>query len=147
VAAAHDEVVAAAKRAGATPEGSIVQAFAPAGVELIVGARRDPVLGPVLVVAPGGTLAELIGGAARRMLPLHAGEARAMLDELRIAPLLRGYRGGAAADLDAAAAAIEALAQLAVACGDAVADVEINPLVVHPAGEGVTAVDGLLLRA
>jgi acyl-CoA synthetase (NDP forming) len=146
-AAAHDEVVAAAKRAGATPEGSIVQAFAPAGVELIVGARRDPVLGPVLVVAPGGTLAELIGGAARRMLPLHAGEARAMLDELRIAPLLRGYRGGAAADLDAAAAAIEALAQLAVACGDAVADVEINPLVVHPAGEGVTAVDGLLLRA
>ena len=144
---AHDEVVAAAKAAGATPEGSIVQALAPEGVELIVGARRDPVLGPVLVVGPGGVLAELAGGVARRMLPLRAGEAREMLDELGIAPLLRGYRGAPPADLDAAAGAIEGVAAAAVALGDELDAVEVNPLLVHPDGDGATAVDALLLRA
>lgn len=144
VAAAHDEVVAAALAAGAAPEGSIVQALAPHGVELIVGARRDPVLGAVLVVAPGGTYAELLGGAARRMLPLHAGEARLMLDEVGVAPLLAGYRGEPGADLDAAALAVEAIAQLAVSLGDAIDDLEVNPLMASPGG--AMAVDGLLLR-
>jgi acyl-CoA synthetase (NDP forming) len=144
--AAHDEVVAAARRAGATPEGSIVQTQAPDGVELIVGARRDPVLGPVIVVGPGGILAELVGGAARRMLPLREGEARQMLEELSIAALLHGYRGSPAADLEAAAAAIEALAAVAVALGDDLDAVEVNPLLVHPRGAGATAVDALLLR-
>jgi acyl-CoA synthetase (NDP forming) len=146
VAGAHDEVVAAAARAGATPEGSIVQALAPEGVELIVGARRDPVLGPVLVVGPGGVLAELSGEVSRRMLPLRAGEARAMLDELAIAPLLAGYRGAPPADLDAAAAAIEGVAAAAVALGAALDAIEVNPLLVHPRGDGATAVDALLLR-
>ena len=124
-----------------------MQALAPEGVELIVGARRDPVLGPVLVVGPGGVLAELAGGVARRMLPLRAGEAREMLDELGIAPLLRGHRGAPPADLDAAAAAIEGVAAAAVALGDELDAVEVNPLLVHPDGDGATAVDALLLRA
>jgi acetate---CoA ligase (ADP-forming) len=59
--------------------------------------------------------------------------------------LLHGYRGGAPADIDAAAAAIEALAGAAVSIGDALEAIEINPLLVHPAGTGATAVDGLLL--
>jgi len=147
VAAAHDQVVAAALRAGAHPEGSIVQELAGAGTELIVGARRDPVLGPVLVVGPGGVEAELAGDVARRMLPLRAGEAREMLEELAIAPLLRGYRGAPAADLDAAAAAIERLAAVAVGIGDRLEALEVNPLLVHPAGEGATAVDALLILA
>jgi len=144
-ARAHDRVVAAARAAGATPEGSIVQPLAAEGVELIVGARHDPVLGPVLVVGPGGLLAELVGGPARRMLPLRPGEARAMLKELRIAPLLDGYRGASPADLDAAAKAIEGVAAAATALGDALDALEVNPLLVHPAGAGATAVDGLLL--
>lgn len=142
---AHDEVVAAARRAGAHPDGSIVQAMAPAGIELIVGARRDPALGPVLVVGAGGIQAELSDQVARRMLPLRAGEAAAMLRELPIAPLLDGYRGGPPADLDAATAAIEALAAVAVAIGDRLEALEVNPLLVHPRGEGATAVDALLL--
>jgi acyl-CoA synthetase (NDP forming) len=146
-AQAHEEVVAAAERAGAHPRGSIVQAMAPAGIELIVGARRDAVLGPVLVVGAGGIEAELTERVARRMLPLRAGEAAAMLRELPIAPLFDGYRGAPPADLDAAAAAIEGLAALAVAFGDRLEALEVNPLLMHPDGRGATAVDALLLTA
>ena len=144
-ARAHEEVVAAAERAGAHPQGSIVQAMAPAGIELIVGARRDAVLGPVLVVGAGGIEAELSADAARRMLPLRPGEAAAMLRELPIAPLFDGYRGSPAMDVDAAAAAIEGLAALAIAIGGRLEALEVNPLLMHRRGEGATAVDALLL--
>lgn len=144
-ARAHEQVVAAAVAAGAHPEGSIVQAMAPAGFELIVGARSDPVLGTVLVVGPGGLAAELSSGVARRLLPLRAGEARQMLDELAVAPLLGGFRGAPPADLEAAAAAIEGVARVADALGARLEALEVNPLLVHPRGTGATAVDGLLL--
>jgi acetate---CoA ligase (ADP-forming) len=147
VAAAYERVVEAARAAGADPEGAVVQAMAPEGIELIVGARRDPVLGPVLVVGPGGLLAELAPQVSRRMLPLRAGEARAMLDELSVAPLLHGYRGAPEADFDAAVAAIEGVAAVALAAGERLEAVEVNPLLVHPRGAGATAVDALLLQA
>jgi hypothetical protein len=127
------------------PDGSIVQAMAPDGVELIVGARRDPKFGPVLVVAPGGLGAELTTDVARRLLPLRNGEAEAMLRELRSFPLLAGYRSQPPADIPAAAAAIEALARFAVAAGDRLQAAEINPLIVHREGCGASAVDGLIL--
>jgi acyl-CoA synthetase (NDP forming) len=144
-AAAHAQVVRAARDAGATPEGSIVQLMAPPGVELIVGARRDPEFGPVLIVGMGGVTAELQSDVARRMLPLHEGEAEAMLRELRGFALLAGYRGAAAADVAAAASAIEGIARFAVSLGDTLEAVEVNPLIVTP--EGATAVDALIVRA
>lgn len=128
---AHEQVVTAATAAGAHPDGSIVQELAPAGIELIVGARRDPQLGAVLVAGPGGAAAELAPAVARRLLPLHEGEAAAMLAELGIAAC------------DAAVAAIEGLARLADGAGERLEAVEINPLVVH--GAEATAVDALLL--
>ena len=145
VAGAHRRVVAAALEAGATPEGSIVQEMAPAGIELICGARRDPEFGPVLVVGLGGITAELEQDVARRMLPLHEGEAEAMLRELRAFPLLQGYRGRPPADLGAAVRAVEALAGFAVSLGETLEAVEINPLIVHPGG--AVAVDALIVRA
>jgi acyl-CoA synthetase (NDP forming) len=145
VSAAHQRVVDAARVAGAVPDGSIVQAMAPDGVELIVGARRDPKFGPVLVVAPGGLGAELTTDVARRLLPLRTGEAEAMLRELRSFPLLAGYRSQPPADIPAGVAAIEALARFAVAAGDRLQAVEINPLIVHREGRGASAVDGLIL--
>jgi altronate dehydratase len=131
--AAHDRVVAAAIAAGAHPDGSVVQALAPAGTELIVGARRDPQLGTVLVVGLGGAAAELAPSVARRLLPLHEREATAMLRELGIAAL------------EPAVAAIEGIARLADGAGDALEAVEANPLVIH--GAGATVVDALLLMA
>lgn len=142
---AHHRVVAAAERAGASPEGSIVQVMAEAGIELIVGARRDPEFGPVLVVGLGGITAELQSDVARRLLPLHEGEAEAMLRELRGFALLEGYRGQAGGDIGAAARAIEGIARVAVALGDDLEAVEVNPLIVNQAG--ATAVDALIVSA
>ncbi len=142
-AAAHQRVVDAARHAGATLEGSIVQAMAPDGIELICGSRRDPEFGPVLVVGLGGLTAELESDVARRMLPLREGEAEAMVRGLRAAPLLDGYRGGAGGDIAAAARAIEGVARLAVSLGDELEAVEVNPLIVHP--DGAVAVDALIV--
>jgi acyl-CoA synthetase (NDP forming) len=145
IAAAHRRVVSAALEAGATPEGSTVQEMAPAGIELICGVRRDPEFGPVLVVGLGGITAELERDVARRMLPLHEGEAEAMLRELRAFPLLEGYRGRPGGDVAAAARAIEALAGFALSLGESLEAVEVNPLIVHP--DGAVAVDALIVRA
>jgi acyl-CoA synthetase (NDP forming) len=142
-AAAHQRVVDAARQAGATPEGSLVQAMAPDGIELICGSRRDPEFGPVLVVGLGGLTAELESDVARRMLPLREGEAEAMVRGLRAAPLLEGYRGGAGGDIAAAARAIEGVARLALSLGDELEAVEVNPLIVHPGG--AVAVDALIV--
>ncbi len=143
-ATAHERVVAAASAVGATVEGSVVEPMAEPGFELIVGARTDPDFGPVLVVGPGGIAAELSKDVSRRLLPLREGEAVQMLRELRCFPLLDGYRGLPLADVAAAAAAIEAFGQLALAIGDRLEAVEANPLLVHQDGAGATAVDGLI---
>jgi acyl-CoA synthetase (NDP forming) len=133
--AAHDRVVAAAAAAGAHPDGSIVQAMAPAGIELIVGARRDPQLGTVLIVGEGGAGAERTSAVARRLLPLREREAAAMLEELGIAPG------------DAAVAAIEGIARFADGAGERLEAVEVNPLLLHEGDGAATAVDALLLVA
>jgi acyl-CoA synthetase (NDP forming) len=144
-AAAHTRVVEAARAVGATPEGSVVQQMSPAGVELIVGARRDPEFGPVLVVGMGGVTAELQADVARRLLPLREGEALTMLQELRTFALLTGYRGAPAGDLAAAARAIDGIARLAVAFGDRLEAIEVNPLIVG--ADGAIAVDALIIPA
>jgi len=133
--AAHDRVVAAAAAAGAHPDGSIVQAMAPAGIELIVGARRDPQLGTVLIVGEGGAGAERTSAVARRLLPLREREAAAMLAELGIAPG------------EAAVAAIEGIARFADGAGERLEAVEVNPLLLHEGDGAATAVDALLLVA
>jgi acetate---CoA ligase (ADP-forming) len=137
--AAYERVVAAARAAGAHPEGAVVQAMAPPGVETIVGARRDPVLGAIAMVGLGGVLAESLDDVAVRALPLGEGEAAAMLDELRGRAILDGER----VDRAALAAAVEAVAALAEALGPRLEAVEVNPLIVHP--EGASGVDALLL--
>lgn len=144
-ASAHNRVVEAARQAGASPEGSVVQRMSPAGVELIVGARRDPEFGPVLVVGMGGVTAELQADVTRRLLPLREGEALAMLEELRTFALLQGYRGAAGGDVAGAARAIEGIARLAVALGDRLEAIEVNPLIVS--ADGAIAVDALILPA
>ena len=131
---AHRRVVEAARAAGVTPDGALVQAMAAPGVETIVGARRDPALGPVVLVGLGGTLAESLDDAVVRALPLGSGEAEAMIDDLRGRALLDGRPGGPAADRAALARAIEGMAALADALGPDLEALEVNPLVVHPEG-------------
>jgi acetate---CoA ligase (ADP-forming) len=123
------------------PHRLLVQAMAPPGVELIVGVRRDPTFGPVVLVGIGGILAEVLQDTVLELAPVDEGVARSMLHRLRGAPLLCGVRGQPAVDLDAAARAVVALSRLAVERPDVV-EAEVNPLIVHLGG--AVAVDALV---
>lgn len=122
-----------AEHPDAVLSGVLVQKMAERGTELILGAVRDPQFGPVVVVGMGGIYTEVFRDIAARLAPVTAEEARAMLEELRVAPLLRGVRGQRPVDLRAVASLVSRFSRLAVDRTDLV-EVEINPLVVGPAG-------------
>ena len=132
-AAAALLAAARATHADARIDGLLVQQMA-AGVEAIVGARSDPLYGPLLLIGAGGVLVELARDAALRLLPVAAPEVGVMIDGLRLAQLLAGYRGHRPADRPALERTAIALAQFYLDHRARIADVEINPLMVGPAG-------------
>jgi len=113
------------------------------GVELIIGARRDPSFGPVVVIGMGGVYAQVLQDVAVALAPLTQKLAVGLIRSLRGAPLLVGARGHAALDIDAAARAAVALSQLAAERQDIV-EMEINPVLVGK--EGVLALDARIVR-
>ena len=125
-------------------EGFLLSEMAPPGVELILGTRIDPVLGPLVIVGLGGVTAELFEDVAISLAPVDAAEARSMIGSLRAYPLLDGYRGAAKADVAAVVDAIVNLSRLAAANAAIVATMEINPLRVLPTGEGALALDAVV---
>ncbi len=137
VEAAYDDLAA---RLG--PEAT-VHATAPDGVELSLGIVREPQLGPMVVVAAGGVLVELLADRAVALPPLSRTRARAMLDRLRLRPLLDGWRGAPAADVESVVDVLVALGEIAVAHGDRIDAFELNPVVAGP--DGALALDVLLL--
>lgn len=136
------ERVAAAAPA-ARLDGVLVAPMLSGGVEMIVGIHRDAAFGPMAMVGMGGTLAELLRDVAFASLPLSAERARTMVSALRCAPLLRGWRGAPALDVDALVRALCSLSDFAMAHGDALSGVEINPLVVRE--RGVLGLDALIV--
>jgi acyl-CoA synthetase (NDP forming) len=133
----------AAARPEARIEGILVQHMESGLAEAIVGYRHDALVGPIILVGAGGTLAEIYGDCALRMAPVDEEEARAMIEEVKGFATLRGYRGLPRGDLGALARAVAAVSRLALLPGQPVAEAEINPLVVK--GEDVVAVDGLVV--
>lgn len=133
-----------AARPDAGIDGVLVQAMAAPGVELVIGVQgaqdRYP---PVVTVGLGGVTTELYADVVSTLAPISAEDARSLLRRLRGWPLLDGYRGRPRLDVDAAAHAVAALSQAAVALGPQLVELEVNPLIVHEAG--ATAVD-LILR-
>lgn len=125
-------------------DGVFVERLAARGTELIVSVLRDPSVGPVVTVGAGGTQAELWRDTAHRLAPVDEAEAEAMLDELKSAPLLRGFRGAPAGDVAAVARLVAQLSRFAAAA-EAVSEVELNPVIVHPAGQGCTVADALMV--
>ena len=103
------------------------------GLELLIGARWDPRFGPVVLAGSGGVYAEVLDDTAIALAPIDEPAARGLLESLRCAPLLHGARGRAPLDLAAAAAALATLSRVAAAHPE-VAELEINPLLVLPAG-------------
>ena len=114
-----------------------------AGVELSVGLVRDHALGPMVVVAAGGVLVELLSDRAVALPPLSRDAARRMVDRLRIRPLLDGFRGSPPADVEALVDVVVAVSHLAHERGDELAALDLNPVIVSP--EGAVAVDVLMV--
>ncbi len=146
VASAFDEIVASARRYApdARIDGVLVQEMVRGAVEVIVGVQDDPIFGPSVMAGLGGIHAEVMKDVSFRLAPLVPGEAAAMLHELRAFALLDGARGAARADVAALAEAVERAAALALDLSGAVAEIDINPLFVLPAGQGVRAGDALI---
>ncbi|MEU7874484.1 acetate--CoA ligase family protein [Dactylosporangium sp. NPDC049140] len=143
VRAAYAAVTAAAATVpGARLEGVLVSPMRRGGVELLVGVVRDPQWGPMLAVAFGGIYVEILHDSVLSPLPVTPAQARGMLERLRGIALLQGARGGTPADLDAVAAAVARVGDLALALGDDLESLEINPLRVE--GSSVEALDAVV---
>jgi acyl-CoA synthetase (NDP forming) len=142
VKAAADALLTRARNSHATARihGFLVQEMV-SGVETIVGARSDPLYGPLLLVGSGGILVEIAQDAALRLLPVTADDVEKMLDGLELAKLLAPFRGRPAADRGALAQAALAVGRLFLDHRTRIKDIEINPLMVRPNGCGAVAVD------
>jgi acetyltransferase len=147
VRSAYEEIMAnAAKNAPeASVKGVLVQEMVSGGVEMIVGIKYDPQLGPMLVFGSGGVMVEVYNDVAVRHCPITRAEALDMISEVKAAKLLRGFRGKPPADVDALADTLVSVSQMAVHLEGAIAEADINPLMVLPAGQGVKAVDALIV--
>ncbi|UVO50599.1 acetate--CoA ligase family protein [Sphingomonas sp. SUN019] len=133
----------AGARPGLTLDGVLVEAMAARGVELIVGARNDPAWGPVILVGFGGVAAELLHDV--RLLPAGLTHDRIVtaIRGLRMAPLLDGFRGAPRMDVDAVARIVVAMGEV-VLSSPAVSEIDLNPVLVYPEGEGAIALDALI---
>ncbi|MEP0347837.1 acetate--CoA ligase family protein, partial [Rhodopirellula bahusiensis] len=146
VAAAYDAIIQRAEqqRPDAEIEGITVQPMLakPLARELIVGAKRDPVFGPVILAGAGGITAELYHDRALQLPPLNKRLARRMLQSLKIYPLLSGFRGRRGVDVDAVVDVLLRVATLVLECPQ-IAELDINPLLVHE--RGAIAVDARIV--
>ena len=142
--AAWEKLQHIARVRGLALDGILIERMAQPGIEMILGARRDPQWGPVLAVGIGGVLAEAI--ADIRILPvgLDSDEIAAEIAQLRGAKLLAGYRGAPPADVKALAETVALLGAIMQA-EPRIAEIDINPLSVFPAGDGVLALDALIV--
>ncbi|MFN3892600.1 MAG: acetate--CoA ligase family protein [Beijerinckiaceae bacterium] len=139
---AAERMLASVRRAypDAVIEGFLVQEMA-SGVEVLVGVKEDAQFGPMLVLGSGGVLVELLADVNVQMLPVtREGIARA-ISGLKLKKLLDGYRGAPPADVEALYDAVEAVANFYLDHRARIDDLEINPLIVRPDGQGVCAVD------
>jgi acyl-CoA synthetase (NDP forming) len=146
VRSAFDQMIADVSRRAphAKVDGVVVQRMASEGVEMILGIKRDPLFGSVVLCGFGGILVELLNDVSIGIPPLSRKQALDMLMRLRGFSILAGVRGKPAADIEALCDAIAGLSRLAWSFGDQLAGLDINPVIVLPKGEGIVAVDVLV---
>jgi acyl-CoA synthetase (NDP forming) len=131
---------------GAHVDGVLVQAMAPRGQEMILGVTRDPDFGPLLMVGLGGIHVEVLKDVAFAPVPLGLDEALDLLGQLKGAALLDGVRGAPAADKAALAELMATLSRFAADHADAIDEIDLNPVIVHPEGGGLSVVDALIVK-
>ncbi|WP_150305831.1 acetate--CoA ligase family protein [Pseudomonas saliphila] len=127
-----------------TVERVLVQTMSKGLGEVLVGFRRDPEVGPLIMLAAGGILTEIYCDRAIRLAPVSLEAAREMVSEVKALQALAGYRGRQEGDLEAIAQAVSDFSKLALQQDCMILEAEMNPLLVKPKGEGVIAVDALV---
>lgn len=143
---AYDEIIRNALRhaPGARVNGVLVQAMIPDGIEMMVGARIDPLFGALIVVSMGGIFVEAMKDSAIALAPVTHDEAYALLASLKGAAVLRGYRGRPSVDLDRLADVVQRVSELAADQSTRIAELDVNPLICN--ADSIIAVDGLIVR-
>jgi acetate---CoA ligase (ADP-forming) len=146
VRAGFAEILANARHAvpQARINGVLVQPMVPQGLEIVVGARRDPLFGPMVVVGLGGIFVELLRDSATALAPVGEDEAYAMLRRLKGHRLMEGFRGLPPVDQRALVDVIRRVSELAADQRDRIAEIDVNPLIC--AGDRILAVDGLIVK-
>lgn len=140
---AYRELTDIARYEDVTLDGVLVCQMVERGVEMVVGVTQDELFGPTVTVGLGGVLVEVLRDVAVRVPPFGEEAARDMLGELRGRPLLDGVRGRPPADLDALVEVILRVQRMALELGDVLSELDINPLMVLPRGQGAVALDAL----
>ena len=147
-AANYEQVLDRAKRhaPAAHIEGVLVQPMAKPGREVILGINRDQRWGPLMMVGIGGTLVEALRDVAMAPLPLDGAAAMELIARLKGASVLGAFRGTPAADIPALAELMVRLSQFALDHANAIGEIDLNPVIVHAQGEGVSVVDALIIK-
>ncbi len=147
VRAGYAAVMANAAKVSPPPRinGVLVQPMVPQGIEMVVGARNDPLFGPLIVVGLGGILVEVLKDTALSPAPVTPSEAEGLLRQLKGVKLLEGFRGMPAVDIQQLAQVISDVSRFAADHRDTVAELDVNPLIC--AGDRITAVDALIVVA
>ena len=145
---AYDGVIANARTyaPAATILGVLVQKMARPGVELIAGIVTDPAFGPVVMCGLGGIHAELFADVAFALAPLDEAQAEAMVDRLKAPKIIAGLRGAPPSDRRAIIALLVHLSCLAAELGDRIVEIDLNPIIVHQDGQGLSLVDALIVQ-
>jgi acetyltransferase len=133
-------------RPDAVIQGVLVGPMAKKGVEIIIGTMQDATFGPMVMAGFGGVTTELFKDVVYWPAPIQMPEAGTMLSRLKAAPLLGGFRDTPRGDVPLLCHLIEKISLLAVRWRNEISEIELNPVLVHPEGQGVTIVDALVVR-
>lgn len=146
--AAYEEILSNVKKKvpNAAMDGILVQEMAGPGVEMIIGVTNDRQFGPMLLVGLGGIYVEIFQDVSLYPAPINKKEAEQLLKELKAYKLLTGYRGSESCDLDALEDVIVKISQYAAEHKDDLKEMDLNPVFVYPKGQGVCAVDALIVQ-
>ncbi|GFH36910.1 acetate--CoA ligase family protein [Streptomyces pacificus] len=139
----YRELTDIARYEGVGLDGVLVCQMVERGVEMVVGVAQDELFGPTVTVGLGGVLVEVLRDVAVRVPPFGEDEARSMLAELRGSALLDGVRGGPPVDVDALVEVVLRVQRMALELGAQLSELDINPLMVLPRGQGAVALDAL----
>lgn len=147
VARAYEEIMKAIKESvpDLRIDGILVEHMVPIGLEVILGAKRDPQFGPQVLIGLGGIFTEILDKKATRFTPISPLNAQEMIQEAQLDQLLAGKRTGRPLDIDALTDSILRLSDFMEGFGNCIQELDINPLIVLPKGEGVVAVDALMI--